>query len=153
MGVRPDTLVLYDAAEPAAEFGEDEPVATTGTDGPWTWAWEPGGCHGLGERILSPVPRGTEAIAPHYDDKPVHGFEYAVDGDVVVGFDTFQPIAPTGPAPLRLDEFMRPLGLVPGQAAPLHAVLALAENTFGLRVTPTGEGESRWSGSLLPPPA
>lgn len=32
----------------------------------------------------------------------------------------------------------------------LHSVLALAENAFGLRVTPAGDDEQRWSGSLLP---
>ncbi len=45
---------------------------------------------------------------------------------------------------------MRPLGLLPGQPAPPHRVLALAENTFGLCVTPAPDGEERSSGSLLP---
>jgi len=158
MGVEPDTLAVYDPGELEDEFGdtlfdEDEPVVTTGTDGPWTWAWELGGRHGLDERILRAVSRGTEAVALHHNEKPMHGFRYAVDGDVVVGFDTLRPVAPTGLDPWRLGPYMRPLGLTAGQAAGPHAVLALAENAFGLRVTPAGDGERRWGGSLRALPA
>ncbi|MFI2200301.1 DUF6461 domain-containing protein [Streptomyces sp. NPDC020192] len=154
MRVDPDTLALRDFAALNSEFGdslldEDEPVATTGTDGAWTWAWEQGGVHGLDERILSAVSRGTEAVALHYNEKPMYWFTYAVDGDVVVGFDTLQPIDPTGRDPRRLEAVMRPLGLVPGQPAPLHSVLALAEDAFALRVTPAADGEERWSGRLM----
>ncbi|MFD8542297.1 DUF6461 domain-containing protein [Streptomyces sp. NPDC059649] len=157
MGIDPDTLALRDAAELADEFGdtlldEDEPVVTTGTDGAWSWAWEQGGSHGLDERILRAVSQGTDAVALYHNERPMHWFKYAVDGEIVVDFHTLEPIRPTGQDPQRLDEFMRPLGLVPGQSAPLHSVLALAESAFGLRVTPAGDDEKRWSGSLLPLP-
>ncbi|MFD7324166.1 DUF6461 domain-containing protein [Streptomyces sp. NPDC059875] len=157
MGVDPDTLALRDPQDLVADFGdtlldEDEPVVTTGTDGAWTWAWEQGGSHGLDERILSRVSRGTEAVALSYNEKPVHWFTFAIDGDVIVDFHTLQPIDPTGRAPHRLDDFMRPLGLIPGRPAPLHSVLTLAENAFGLRVTPATDDDERWSGSLLPLP-
>ncbi|MFH0516909.1 DUF6461 domain-containing protein [Streptomyces sp. M41] len=153
MGADADTLALRDVADLDDDFGdtlldEDEPVVTTGTDGAWTWAWEQGGGHGLDERILSAVSLGTEAVALHYNEKPMHWFKYAVDGDLVVGFHTLEPIAPTGLDPRRLDRFMRPLGLVARQPAPPDSVLALAENAFGLRVTPAGDDEHRWSGSL-----
>ncbi|MGW2559279.1 DUF6461 domain-containing protein [Streptomyces sp. NPDC001514] len=155
MGVDPDTLALRDVIDLDDDFGdtlldEDEPVVTTGTDGAWTWAWEQGGSHGLDERILSAVSRGTEAVALYYNEKPMHWFKYAVDGDIIVDFHTLQPIEPTGLDPQRLDKFMRPLGLIPGQPDPLHSVLALAENAFGLRVTPARGEDERWSGSLRP---
>jgi hypothetical protein len=154
MGVDPDTLALRDPMDLGDDFGdtlldEDEPVVTTGTDGAWTWAWEQGGRHGLDERILSRVSQGTEAVALYYNDKPMHLFKYAVDGDIIVDFHTLQPIEPTGLDPQRLDEFMRPLGLIPGPPDPLYSVLALAENAFGLRVTPARDDDERWSGSLL----
>ncbi|BDM70900.1 hypothetical protein HEK616_43870 [Streptomyces nigrescens] len=157
MGIGPDTLALRDPVDLADEFGdtlldEDEPVVTTGTDGEWSWAWEQGGSHGLDERILRAVSHGTEAVALYYNEKPMHWFKYAVDGGIVVDFHTLEPIDPTGLDPQRLDEFMRPLGLLPGQPAPPHGVLALAENAFGLRVTPPRDDEQRWSGSLLPLP-
>ncbi|MEV4190466.1 DUF6461 domain-containing protein [Streptomyces toxytricini] len=63
---------------------DEEPVVTTGVDGSWTWAWEQGGVHGLDERILSVVSVGTDAVALHYNEKPMHWFKYAVDGDVIV---------------------------------------------------------------------
>ncbi|MFF4653318.1 DUF6461 domain-containing protein [Streptomyces sp. NPDC001380] len=157
MGVDPDTLALRDPLDLEDDFGdtlldEDEPVVTTGTDGAWTWAWEQGGCHGLDERILSAVSRGTEAVALHRNEKPMHWFRYAVDGVLVTDFHTLQPIEPTGSDPHRLDAFMHPLGLRPGQPAPLRSVLALAEDAFGLRVTPPGDDDERWSGSLRPLP-
>ncbi|MER7697571.1 MULTISPECIES: DUF6461 domain-containing protein [unclassified Streptomyces] len=158
MGVDPGTLALRDLLGLEDDFGdtlldEDEPVATAGTDGEWTWAWEQGGLHGLDEGVLSRVSRGTEAVALHYNEKPMHWFKYAVDGRVVVDFQTLQPIAPTGLGPHRLDAFMSPLGLLPGEPAPLRSVLALAEDAFGLRLTPAGADEERWSGSLLPLPS
>ncbi|MFD8590497.1 DUF6461 domain-containing protein [Streptomyces sp. NPDC059637] len=157
MGVDPHSLALRDPADLNDDFGdtlldEDEPVVTTGTDGAWTWAWEQGGSHGLDRRVLSTVSQGTEAVVLHYNEKPMYWFKYAADGDIVVDFHTLQPIGPTGSAPQRLDEFMRPLGLVPGQPAPSYSVLDLAENAFGLRVTPAGDDEERWSGSLRPLP-
>ncbi|MCX4741067.1 DUF6461 domain-containing protein [Streptomyces antibioticus] len=158
MGVDPETLALRDRLDLEDYFGDtvldkDEPVVTTGVDGVWTWAWEQGGSHGLDEAVLSRVSEGTEAVALHYNDKPMHWFKYAVGGDIVVGFHTLQPVEWTGLDPHRLDAFMRPLGLVSGESAPLYGVLALAEAAFGLRVTPAGEGQERWSGSLLPLPA
>ncbi|MGW2550388.1 DUF6461 domain-containing protein [Streptomyces sp. NPDC001635] len=157
MGVDPDTLALRDPMDLHDDFDdtlydEDEPVVTTGTDGAWTWAWEQGGSHGLDARILSEVSRGAEAVALHYNEKPMHWFKYAVNGDIIVDFHTLQPIEPTGMDPQRLDAFMRPLGLIPGRSDPLHSVLALAENAFGLRVTTAGDDDERWSGSLLPLP-
>ncbi|MFG3116316.1 hypothetical protein ACGF4C_18125 [Streptomyces sp. NPDC048197] len=80
----------------------------------------------------------------------MHWFKCAVEGDIIVDFHTLEPIGPTGLDPRRFDEFMRPLGLRPGQPAPPHSVLALAENAFGLRGTPARDGEERWRGSLLP---
>ncbi|MEU9499561.1 DUF6461 domain-containing protein [Streptomyces sp. NPDC048196] len=154
MRVDPETLALRDPVGLDDEFGdtlldEDEPVVTTGTDGGWSWAWEQGGSHGLDERILRAVSHGTEAVALYYNEKPIHWFKYAVEGDIIVDFHTLEPVGPTGVDPRRLDEFMSPLGLLPGQPAPPHSVLALAENAFGLRVTPARDGEERWSGSLL----
>lgn len=158
MGVDPETLALRDAVDLEDDFGdflldEEEPVATTGTDGAWTWAWERGGSHGLDEGVLARVSHGTDAVVVHYNEKPMHWFKYAVEGDIVVDFHTLQPIEPTGSDPQRLEALMRPLGLLPGEPAPVHSVLALAEDAFGLRVTPAGDDEARWSGSLLPLPA
>lgn len=158
MGADPEALALRDAEELVEDFGdtlmdEDEPVATTGTDGAWAWAWEQGGCHGLDARVLSAVSLGTEAVVLHYNEKPMYRFAYAVDGGTVVEFDTLQLVEPTGSDPGRLDAFMRPLGLVPGEVDPVHSVLALAEDAFGLRVTPAEGDEKRWSGSLSRLPA
>ncbi|MEU8687561.1 DUF6461 domain-containing protein [Streptomyces sp. NPDC048665] len=152
------TLTLRDGTDLADDFGDDlldddEPVVTTGIDGSWTWAWEQGGTHGLDERILSAVSAGTEAVALHYNEKPMHWFKYAVGGEIIVDFHTLQAIEPAGHEPARLDEVMRPLGLVPGQAAPLHSVLGLVENAFGIRLTKPGEvDDERWSGRLRPLP-
>ncbi|WP_442811031.1 DUF6461 domain-containing protein [Streptomyces sp. NBC_01217] len=44
-------------------------MVTTGTDSAWTWAWGQDGSHGLDERVLSPVSRGTEAVALYYNEK------------------------------------------------------------------------------------
>ncbi len=158
MGVDPETPALRDRLDLEDYFGDtvldkDEPVVTTGVDGVWTWAWEQGGSHGLDEAVLSRVSEGTETVTLHYNDKPMHWFKYAVGGDIVVDFHTLQPVERTGLDPHRLDAFMRPLGLVSGESAPLYGVLALAEAAFGLRVTPAGEDQERWSGSLLPLPA
>ncbi|MEV4943752.1 DUF6461 domain-containing protein [Streptomyces zaomyceticus] len=158
MAVDPETLALRDAADLAGDLGEDlmddeEPVVTSGVDGSWTWAWEQGGTHGLDERILRTVSAGTEAVVLHFDEKPMHWFKYAAGGEVVVDFHTLQAIEPAGQDPARLDDTMRPLGLVPGRAAPLHSVLALAENAFGIRLRQPAEvGDARWSGRLLPLP-
>ncbi|MFR0355238.1 DUF6461 domain-containing protein [Streptomyces sediminimaris] len=158
MAVDPETLALRDAVDLSADLGDDlfddeEPVVTSGIDHPWTWAWEQGGVHGLDERILSRVSVGTEAVVLHYNEKPMHWFKYAVGGEIVVDFHTLQAIEPTGHDPARLDDAMRPLGLVPGQVAPLHSVLALVENVFDIRLRQPDEvGDSRWSGRLLPLP-
>ncbi|WP_412126816.1 DUF6461 domain-containing protein [Streptomyces zaomyceticus] len=134
-------------------LGRREPVVTSGVDGSWTWAWEQGGTHGLDERILRIVSAGTEAVVLHFDEKPMYWFKYAAGGEVVVGFHTLQAIGPTGQDPARLDDTMRPLGLVPGHVAPLHSVLALVENAFGIRLRQPAEvGDARWSGRLLPLP-
>jgi hypothetical protein len=158
MGVDPETLALRDAIDLSDDLGDDlfdddEPVVTTGSDGSWTWAWEQGGLHGLDERILSAVSLGTEAVVLHYNEKPMHWFKYAVGGKTIVDFHTLQAIDPTGQDPARLDDIMRPLGLVPGQVAPLYSVLALVENAFGIRLTQPDEvDDERWSGRLRPLP-
>ncbi|MFD6799709.1 DUF6461 domain-containing protein [Streptomyces cyaneofuscatus] len=158
MGVDPESLALRDGMDLADDFGDDlydgeEPVVTTGVDGSWTWAWEQGGVHGLDQRILSAVSRGTEAVALHHNEKPMYWFTYAVDGEVVVDFHTLQAIEPTGQDPTRLDDHMRPLGLVPGAWDPLHAVLSLVENAFGIRLTQPAEvDDPRLSGRLGPLP-
>ncbi|MFF3328166.1 DUF6461 domain-containing protein [Streptomyces sp. NPDC002888] len=154
MGADPDSVALRTYRALADEYGdtlldEDEPVVTTGTDGEWTWAWEQGGMHGLDARILSAVSQGTDAVALHYNEKPMYWFKYAVGGDVLVDFHTLEPLEPTGRAPKLLDAAMQPLGLVPGQPAPFHSVLALAENAFGLRVRPARDDEERWTGNLF----
>lgn len=158
MTVDPETLAPRDAADLPDDLGEDlmddeEPVVTSGVDGSWTWAWEQGGTHGLDERILRTVSAGTEAVVLHFNEKPMHWFKYAAGGEVVVDFHTLQAIEPAGQDPARLDDTMRPLGLVPGRVAPLHSVLALAENAFGIRLRrPAEVGDARWSGRLLPLP-
>lgn len=64
-----------------------------------------------------------------------------------------QEIEPTGQDPTRLDEYMRPLGLVPGEWPPLYGVLSLVENAFGIRLTHPGEVDNpRMSGWLSPLP-
>ncbi|MEU9158188.1 hypothetical protein AB0D59_48605 [Streptomyces sp. NPDC048417] len=79
----------------------------------------------------------------------MHWFKYAVGGDVVVDFHTLQAIEPIGQDPARLDDAMRPLGLVRGGVAPLHSALALLENAFGISLTdPTIVDDERWSGRL-----
>ncbi len=158
MGVDPETLGLRGATDLWDDFGDDlfddeEPVVTSNVDGSWTWAWEQGGMHGLDERILSRVSTGTEAVVLHYNEKPMHWFKYAVGGEVVVDFHTLQAIEPTGQDPARLDDVMRPLGLVPGRVAPQHSVLALVEDAFDIRLRhPDEVGEQRWSGRLRPLP-
>ncbi|WP_019075304.1 DUF6461 domain-containing protein [Streptomyces hokutonensis] len=158
MAVDPETLALRDAVDLSDDLGDDlfddeEPVVTSGVDGPWTWAWEQGGVHGLDERILSRVSAGTEAVVLHYNEKPMHWFKYAVAGEIIVDFHTLQVIEPTGRNPARLDDAMRPLGLIPGQVAPLHSVLALLENAFDIRLRQPGDvDDERWSGRLLPLP-
>ncbi|MFD1657518.1 DUF6461 domain-containing protein [Streptomyces caeni] len=158
MGADLTTVALREGTDLSDDFGDglfddDEPVVTTGIDGAWTWAWEQGGMHGLDERILSAVSAGTEAVALHYNEKPMHWFKYAVRGEIIVDFHTLQAIEPAGQEPGRLDEVMRPLGLVPGQVAPLHSVLGLVENAFGIRLTmPGAADDERWSGRLRPLP-
>jgi hypothetical protein len=157
MGVDPGTLALRDAMDLSDDLGDDllddeEPVVTSGIDGSWTWAWEQGGVHGLDERILGHVSVGTEAVVLHYNEKPMHWFKYAVGGEVVVDFHTLQAIEPAGQDPAHLDAVMRPLGLVPGQVAPLHSVLALVENAFDIRLRQPDVDDERWSGRLLPLP-
>lgn len=158
MGVDPETLALRDAVDLSDDLGDDlfddeEPVVTCGIDGSWTWAWEQGGVHGLEERILSHVSVGTEAVVVHYNEKPIHWFKYAIGGEIIVDFHTLQAIEPVGQDPARLENAMRPLGLIPGQVAPLHSVLALAENAFGIRLRqPDDVDDERWSGRLLPLP-
>lgn len=158
MGVDPETLALRNAMDLSDDLGDDlfddeEPVVTSGIDGSWTWAWEQGGVHGLDERILSAVSMGTEAVVLHYNEKPMHWFKYAVGGEIIVDFHTLQAIEPTGQDPARLDDTMRPLGLAPGQVAPVHSVLALVEDAFGIGLTQPDEvDDERWSGRLLPLP-
>ncbi|MGW7236220.1 DUF6461 domain-containing protein [Streptomyces sp. NPDC054804] len=155
MGVDPGTLALRGAGVDLSDdlgddlYDGDEPVVMTGVDGPWTWAWELGGLHGLDEGILGAVSAGTEAVVVHYNEKPMHWFKYAVGGDVLVDFHTLHAIDPIGYDPARLDDTMRPLGLVRGEMAPPHSVLALLENAFGIGLTdPATAGGERWSGRL-----
>ncbi len=145
LGFRPATDLTDDLGDDL--FDEDEPVVVAGADGPWAWAWEQGGVHGLDARTLSAVSAGTEAVVLHHNEKPMDWFKYAVGGGVVVGFHTLQAIEPTGQDPTRLDELMRPLGLVRGRVAPVHGVLALLETAFGIGLTAPGD-EARWSGRL-----
>ncbi|GGM95306.1 hypothetical protein GCM10011578_014660 [Streptomyces fuscichromogenes] len=64
-------------------------------------------------------------------------FTYAVGGEIIVDFHT-----------------LHPLGLVPGQVAPLHGVLALVESAGEIRLRrPDDVDDERWSGRLLPLPA
>ncbi|MFF3446592.1 hypothetical protein ACFYXJ_05545 [Streptomyces sp. NPDC002667] len=76
-----------------------------------------------------------------------------MDGDIIVDFHTLQEIEPTGQDPARLDAHMRPLGLVAGGCPPLHGVLSLTENAFGIGLTQPGEvDDPRLSGRLSPLP-
>ncbi len=84
----------------------------------------------------------------HNNEKPMHWFKYAVGGEIIVDFHTLQAIEPAGQDPTKLDDVMRPLGLIPGQVAPLHSVLALVENAFDIRLRQLDD--ERWSGRLLP---
>jgi hypothetical protein len=157
-GVDRGTLVLRGGMDLSDGFGEDlpggeEPVVSAGIGGSWAWAWERGGLHGLEGQILSAVSVGTGAVALHCSEKPVYLFKYAVGGDVIVGFHTLRAVEPAGRDPGRLDGYMRPLGLVPGEWAPVYAVLSLVGDAFGIRLTHPGEvGEPRMSGRLSPLP-
>ncbi|MFD4373894.1 DUF6461 domain-containing protein [Streptomyces sp. NPDC058486] len=103
------------------------------------------------ERILGAVCAGTEAVALHYNEKPMYWFKYAVDGEVVVDLHTLRAVEPTGQDPTRLDRHMRAVGLVPGEWAPLHGVLSLVEEAFGIRLTHPREVDyPRMSGRLDP---
>ncbi|MEV7319493.1 DUF6461 domain-containing protein [Streptomyces sp. NPDC093970] len=155
MGADPKTLAPRGTGAALADdlgddlYDGDEPVVMTGVDGPWTWAWELGGLHGLDERVLGAVSAGTEAVVVHYNEKPMHWFKYAADGDVLVDFHTLHAIDPIGYDPARLDATMRPLGLVRGETAPPDSVLTLLENAFGISLTdPATVGGERWSGRL-----
>lgn len=157
MGVDPATLALRDGTDLTDDFGDDvyddeEPVVTTGVEGSWTWAWEQGGAHGLDARILTAVSAGTEAVVVHCNEKPMHWFTYAVDGRVAVDFHTLSGIEPVGDDPTRLDPHMRPLGLVPGRVAPLHSILSLMENAFGVGLRLPEDDDPRPSGRLRPLP-
>ncbi|WP_416069989.1 DUF6461 domain-containing protein [Streptomyces sp. ME01-18a] len=107
--------------------------------------------HGLDERILSHVSMDREAVVLHSNEKPMHWFKYAVGGEIIVDFHTFQAIEPAGQDPARLDGVMRPLGLIPGRVAPLHSVLALVEAALEIRLRQPDD-DARWSGRLLPLP-
>ncbi|MBO1331641.1 hypothetical protein J3486_10225 [Streptomyces sp. VRA16 Mangrove soil] len=127
-----------------------EPVVITGTDGDWTWAWEQGGTHGLEDRLLHEVSRGTEAVVLHHNDKPVNWLKHAVDGSTVLGFHDLGGSGLSGSDPQRFAAPMSRLGLLPGQPGEPHAFLTFLEDAFGLRVTPPGDDEQRWTGNLLP---
>ncbi|MEQ8146386.1 DUF6461 domain-containing protein [Streptomyces sp. OP7] len=154
MGVDADTLALRDDDEFFDAFGEDlyddeEPVVESGMHGVWACAWERGGEHGLDDGILRRVSLGTESAVIHHNEKPMDWFKYAVDSEVVVDFDTLQAIEPAGTDPAALDGIMRPLGLVPGDVAPTHGVLALVE-ALGAGMPQAEDPGRRWSGRLLP---
>ncbi|MFE0351797.1 hypothetical protein [Streptomyces griseoluteus] len=97
-----------------------------------------------------PISVVTEAVVLHYSEKPMHWFKYAVGGEIIVGFHTLPAIEPAGRAPARPEDAMRPLGLVLGQVAPLHSVLALVENAFDIPLPQRDDvDDERWSGRLL----
>ncbi|GAA2547345.1 MULTISPECIES: DUF6461 domain-containing protein [Streptomyces] len=140
MGGIPGTIALRDEHDMLDAFGDDlyddgEPVVRAGTTGPWAWAREHGGMHGVDERILRTVSAGTEAVALHHNDKPVNVFAYAADGEVITTINTLVPVAPEGSDPQRLARYLGPAGLVPGENADTYGVLTLAENAFGIRFT------------------
>ncbi len=157
MGVDPDTLALRDPMDLHDDFDdtlydEDEPVVTTGTDGAWTWAWEQGGSHGLDARILSEVSRGPRPLLCTTTKSRCTGS--STRSTATSSSTSTRSSRSNRPAWTRSGSTrsLRPLGLIPGRSDPLHSVLALAENAFGLRVTTAGDDDERWSGSLLPLP-
>lgn len=135
MGADPETVAVRDRRQLSLDLGdllsnENEPVVTTGSSGPWSWAWEQAGVHGLTTRILQAVSAGTEAVVLHHNPE-AYVFTHACDGVVSSTFNTLQRDPPaTTDAHLR-----QHLPVLARSSDDPHSVLTLLEDAFGLQLT------------------
>ncbi|AGZ42475.1 hypothetical protein AFR_21015 [Actinoplanes friuliensis DSM 7358] len=125
MGGYADSLRVREAAEIGEVMDSFEggyPRMAAALDlGAWSLVLEPDGFSGADDSLLRVVSRGTETVSVLRHDYASAAFAYAVDGEIVAGFEPGRPEAPAHLQPL------------------------LAE--VGLRV-PSGEGDDTWTDAV-----
>ncbi|MEU8279394.1 DUF6461 domain-containing protein [Microbispora bryophytorum] len=140
LGAAPEHIRLIDVDEyPDSSRTE---IVTVRRAGDWTLVIEECGWLGVQREVIGKLSRdGGEAVAVmRHDYAARHDFAYALDGELVTGFDPSRPGTRWGTAPDRLNRHIRQLGIDPAtddwidNAIP--AVLALASRISGVVVTP-----------------
>ncbi|MEV4296102.1 DUF6461 domain-containing protein [Microbispora rosea] len=100
------------------------------------------GWRGIQREVIGELSRdGGEAVAVmRHDYGARQDFAYALDGELVTGFDPSRPGTRWGTAPDRLNRHLRELGIDPAADDridnAIQAVLALAGRISGVVVTP-----------------
>ncbi|MEU7693506.1 Lsr2 family protein [Microbispora hainanensis] len=140
LGAAPEHIRLIDVDEyPDSSRTE---IVTVRRAGDWTIVIEECGWLGVQREVIGKLSRdGEEAVAVmRHDYAARHDFAYALDGELVTGFDPSQPGTRWGTAPDRLNRHLRQLGIDPATDDwidnAIQAVLALAGRISGVVVTP-----------------
>lgn len=111
MGGLPDTVATrtQDDIEDLHNFDAGHPsVASALPLGDWTAVYEPRGFEG--SRLVAVMSRGTVAVSVLRHDHASHRFGYAVDGELMTGFDPTFPTHRHGAGPDRLYARMLDVG-------------------------------------------
>lgn len=147
-GADPREAVLVDWDE------SEVPVVRVKRSGDWTVALDESiPAQGTRPEVLRRVSAGTDAVAIYQDIASLnHEFAYAHDGEVIATVTTSAPPAWDGSNPGHLRPRAEELGLVAGGDAVgnLAALLALAEDAFGLSLDETDYGRSWPAAPILP---
>ncbi|MBD3142994.1 DUF6461 domain-containing protein [Microbispora bryophytorum] len=140
LGAAPEHIRLIDVDEyPDSSRTE---IVTVRRAGDWTIVIEECGWLGVQREVIGELSRdGGEAVAVmRHDYAARHDFAYALDGELVTGFDPSRPGTRWGTAPDRLNRHLRELGIDPATDDwidnAIQAVLALAGRISGVVVTP-----------------
>ncbi|MEU8172120.1 histone-like nucleoid-structuring protein Lsr2 [Microbispora hainanensis] len=130
-------------------------IVMVGRAGDWTILIEECGRRGVHREVIGELSRdGGEAVAVmRHDYAAGHDFAYALDGELVTGFDPSRPGTRWGTGPDRLNRHLRELGIDPASDERIDnaipAVLALAGRISGVMVTPA-HAERPVLGAVIP---
>lgn len=137
MGGLPDTVAVRTLADVGQlhDFDHGYPgVASALPLGSWTVVFEPNGFEG--SHLVAALSRGAEAVSVLRHDYAYHSFDYAVDGQLITGFDPVFPDPRHGADPDRLLPRMLEVGLTEDDEGNFDDTIArcllLAEHITGV---------------------
>ena len=140
---QPRTLTAAEAGELSGSFDAGYPqLVLAARAGGWSVAVEDNGWEGSRPEVLRALSGGTQAVSVYRNVEALGYFNYAVAGEVLVGFELLFPQRRWGSQPDLLLPQMRAVGLDPDRQQPPHgefdtAALALAERVTGVHLDPS----------------